>query len=247
MCIRKWISLILLIYLISPALGQQSELGIRFGFQLSPTYTWMVNSSNKINKSGGNWGFRAGLISEYFFTENYAFISGIGFSFNQGGILIHESRGTYWAGSDIFPAPDTLPAGVKLGYSLRYLEIPLGLKMRTREFGYIRYFMEPHFIIGFRTQAQGQIEGPGIPDGLERIDIRGDVNSVNVSVCVGGGIEYAISGTTTFIAGLNLQFGFVDVSRNLSLAVDPGDGSSFRAENSKAVTNGVSLKLGIIF
>jgi len=247
MRIRRWISLILLVGLFSPAWGQQSELGIRFGFQLSSTYTWMVNSSNRINKAGGNWGAKAGLISEYFFTENYAFISGIGFSFNQGGNLVHESRGTYWAGSDIFPAPDTLPAGVNLGYSIQYLEIPLGLKMRTREFGYIRYFMEPHFILGFRTQARGEIEGTDIPDGFDRIDIREDVNPVNVSVCVGGGIEYAISGTTTFIAGLNLQFGFVDVSRNLNLAVDPGDGGNFRAENSKAVTNGVSIKLGIIF
>lgn len=247
MTFRKWFWIVLVIIFTTKVNAQQSELGIRFGFQFSPTITWMLASSNDINKSGNNFGIRLGVLSEYFFTENYAFVSGLGFAFNQGGTLVHDRGGAYWQDSEKFPAPDTLPAGVKLGYNLQYLEIPLGLKMRTREFGYLRYYMEPNFIIGFRTQSKGRISGSGIPDGVDQVNINSEVNNINVAVAIGGGIEYAFSGTTSLIAGLNIHFGISDITKNTSFAVDPGDGGTFRAENSKGISNGVAIKLGIIF
>ncbi len=244
---RRLFGLFFGLILTIPLVAQQSELGIRFGFQASPTLSWMLASTRGINKTGTNFGVRLGILSEYYFTENYAFVSGLGFSFNQGGTLVYESGGTYWPDSDKFPAPDTLPAGVRLGYNLQYFEIPIGLKMRTREFGYLRYYLEPNFIIGFRTNARGSIEGMGIPDGTEQIDIRNEVNFFNMSVGIGGGIEYAISGTSSFIVGINLHFGFVDITQNANQVVDPGDGGTFRPDNSKAVSNGAAIKLGFIF
>ena len=53
-----------------------------------------------------------------------------------------------------------LPDGVNLKYHIQYLEIPFGLKLRTKEFGYLRYFAEiPIFSLGFKLQARGEYKG----------------------------------------------------------------------------------------
>ena len=133
------------------------------------------------------------MIGEYYFRENYAFTGGLGFAFNSGGTLLHETGGSYWTRSDLGPQLDTLPNNVKLKYNLQYLEIPVGLKMRTREFGYLRYFLEPGVTIGFKTQARGEITGSGIGGDQDQLNIRSEVNGLNLSVGIGGGVEYGLS------------------------------------------------------
>lgn len=72
----------------------------------------------KINFSGINLGFKLGMIGEYYFCENYVFISGIGFYFNNGGILLYDFGGLYWFNFDFFFLLDILFNNVKLKYSI---------------------------------------------------------------------------------------------------------------------------------
>ena len=136
--------------------AQEGE--IRFGLQASPSFTWMDTDNSNVNRSGTNLGLMLAMLSEYYFRENYAITSGIGFHFNAGGEMLFEEAGAYWPNSDLNPGLDSLAAGAKLRYNLQYVEIPVGLKMRTREFGYIRYFLQPSIVMGFRSQARGNIE-----------------------------------------------------------------------------------------
>ncbi len=219
---------------------------IRFGFQLSPSFSWMSTNDNKITPSGTNLGLKLGMIGEYYFAENYAFSTGLGFSFNSGGTLLHEYAGNYWTKSDL-PAnlADTLRAGSKLKYGVQYLEIPIGLKMRTREFGYIRYFLEPGVQLGIKTQARGVINDPTQSgENEEKFDISKEVNSLYMSWGVGGGIEYSISENTSLMAGLGFQIGFTDVSDDNGTVFDPRGN---RKEDSKGIINAITLRLGILF
>ena len=138
---KKLITVLCLMSIFLTTYGQED---LRFGFQMSPSFSWMSTDVNHINTSGTNLGLKLGLIGEYYFRENYAITSGIGFHFNAGGTLLYENEGFYWRNSDIPTSvlSDSLsfPAGTKFKSSIQYLEIPLGLKMRTREFGYIRSF-----------------------------------------------------------------------------------------------------------
>lgn len=219
---------------------------IRFGFQMSPSFSWMSTNTNKINRSGTNLGLKLGMIGEYYFRENYAFVSGIGFAFNHGGTLLHEFGGSYWTKSDLDPNLQQLPPDVKLKYGIQYVEIPAALKMRTREFGYLRYFLEPGITIGFKTQARGSITGTGIGDTAEKINIRKEVNGLNLSWGLGGGAEYSISENTSLVGGLGFQIGFADVTDDNGVVIDTNQGVE-REEKSKGTVSAITLKLGIMF
>ena len=144
-----------------------SQTNFRFGFQVSPNFSWLSTDDKFINGNGTNLGLKLGMMGEKYFTnsENYALSFGIGFAFNQGGTLNYDSDGqfeggNYWPESDLSdPLFRTLPEGINLKYSIQYIEIPFGLKMRTQEFGYFRYFIEPGFNLGLKTQARGAISG----------------------------------------------------------------------------------------
>ena len=178
-----------------------SQGDFRFGIQASPSFSWMGTDDNSINNNGTNLGLRLGMVGEYYFAENYAFTSGLNFAFNQGGTLRHDTGGNFWTRSELsnpdFNNSETaLPDGVNLKYSIQFVEIPIGLKMRTQEFGYLRYYAElPIFTIGIKTQAVGDITGTNIM--TEKENIKNDVNSLNVSWGLGGGVEYTINSSTS--------------------------------------------------
>ena len=49
---------------------------VRFGFQMSPTFSWMNANVTTINTSGTNLGLKLGMMGEYYFRENYAVTGG---------------------------------------------------------------------------------------------------------------------------------------------------------------------------
>lgn len=243
---KKIVAISAFLTFISMAVQAQD---VRFGFQLSPAFSWMTTNTNKINNSGTNLGLKLGMVGEYYFRENYAVTSGIGFFFNTGGTLLHERRGDFWVNSEVSEncrqatKNETM---TKLKYNLQYVEIPLGLKMRTREFGYLRYFLEPHLGLGFRTQANGDITvRSGGADCMD-INIQEDVNPLNLFWGLNGGIEYSISESTSLVGGAGLQFGFADVSKDDD-TVFLEDGATMAAEKSKGSIRAFVIRLGVIF
>ena len=222
-----------------------AQADVRFGFQLSPSFGWMTANVNSINPSGTNIGLKLGMIGEYYFQENYAFTSGIGFAFNHGGTLLHEDGGNYWNRTDIPEDKKPFPDQVKLKYGIQYVEIPVGLKMRTKEFGYFRYYIQPAITIGLKTQAQGSVKGTNIGEDLEKLNIKDEVNSLNLSWGIGGGIEYGVSENTAIVAGLALQVGFTDATDDNGIVI-PTVGDT-RDEDAKGTVNGITLIIGVMF
>ena len=238
-----------LVFATPQAIAQEE---IRFGLQSSPTFSWMNTPDVQVNRSGTNLGLRLAMMAEYYFRESYALTSGIGFHFNAGGQLLYEEAGTYWPKSDLSPGIDTLAAGAKLRYNLQYVEIPIGLKMRTREFGYFSYWLEPSLTFGFRSQARGSIDGRRFDgntvgaDG-DQISIREEIGGLNLSWGLSGGLEYALSGTTALLTGLDLRFGFSDVTKNTGTYFDSTRNNEPQGEDSRAKIMSLAIKLGILF
>ena len=81
------------------AVAQETDL--RLGFQVSPTFSWMTTDDDQVNNNGTNLGLKLGARGEVFFRENYAFIIGLGFSFNSGGQLRHDQFSDAWQRSKI--------------------------------------------------------------------------------------------------------------------------------------------------
>ena len=172
---------------------------LHFGFQASPSWSWMSTDNTKINGSGSALGLKLGLVAENRFSEAYSITTGIGFHFNSGGSLRFGLPGQLWKNSwgefDVSPkTTDTFPKESKLRYSLTFVEIPLGLKMRTPEQGnHIRYFAEPMIAFGFRTSAKGAVSSANPIAAQEKINIKNDVNGLNLSWGAGVGGEYLAS------------------------------------------------------
>ena len=226
-----------------------AQTDFRFGFQLSPTFSWISTSDNKINANGTNLGLKLGVIGERYFRENYAIIGGLGFAFNQGGTLLHDIGGNFWPDSklsnpDLNTEVNSLPDGVNLKYGIQYIEIPFGLKMRTQEFGYLRYFAEiPVFTLGIRTQARGAISGTDNLDTTKE-NIKDDVSLLNLSWGIGGGLEYVINGNTSLVAGLFYQNGFIDMTNDKATQYIPSENPK---EDSKGTIGSITLRLGVMF
>lgn len=241
---------------------------VRFGFQASPTFGWMGTNDPKINSAGTNVGLKLGLIGEFPFRENYGFFSGIGFHFNAGGSLRHETGGNFWTKSDLSDAKlnssdlsdsfKPLPDGAELKYDLQYIEIPFGLKMRTQEMGYLRYYAEiPVITLGIATKARGSILRTA--SDVEGENIKPDVSILNLSWGFGGGVEYSLSSTTSLLLGLAYQRGFIDATSNkgyiaTSLNSDGGtpdnildDVYTTEQENSNGLLSGLTIRIGVLF
>jgi hypothetical protein len=237
---------ILAAFIMAFALNSVAQEDVRFGFQASPTFNWMNTNTNRINSSGVNLGLKLGMIGEFYFRENYALSTGLGFWFNAGGTLLHEYPGIYWDPAILPPGIDTLPGMVKLKYGIQFVEIPIGLKMRTREFGYNRFFIEPALTLGFKTQARGTAIGNGLGAEVEKINIRKEVNPINLSWGITGGIERSLSENTALVLGAGFQIGFADLTRNKGQTFDPNRAEPVR-ENSKGKVSGIIIRIGVLF
>lgn len=236
------------IFLLS-GLSAQDMHGLRLGVQATPTWSWLRTSDKKLEGVSSNWGLKLGMNGEYYFANNYAIISGLGFGFNQGGFIQNGySKGVFWPKSDLSEVRlDTLPLNAKLHYRLNYVEIPIGLKMRggSNEDARFKFYAEiPVFTIGFMTKATGDIRGTNTQNSDDE-NIRPDVNGLSLSWGLGGGVEYEIATNTTIVAGISYQKQFTDLTNNAGTVEKSTN--SWSKEKSKATAGMMALRLGVFF
>ena len=223
----------------------------RFGLNLSPSISWMTTDDNRINGDGTAFGIKLATQAQYFFAPNYAIETGLGFHFNTGGTVLSQYPGRFFTESldanSPFNSPANTPAGnVRLDYAISYLEIPFGLRLHTREFGFVRYYVQaPMFTLGIRTGAKANISGGGVAAEEEDVNIDAEVSPLALSWGFGAGAEYEVGGGTVLTGGLLFQRVFTDATK------DGGDDETYfgrsRDEDPKAGINSLTLRLGVLF
>ncbi|MBN2273797.1 MAG: PorT family protein [Bacteroidales bacterium] len=196
----------------------------RFGINLDPVISWFSPDSKPIDKDGAKLGFNGGLIIETNFQKNYIFATGINLAY-LGGNLLYDS-------AVIIKVKDATAAALQPGttveYNLQYISIPLSLKMKTNQIGYISYYgqlgLTPQVNIKARAKSQGGL--------LDKDNVIEEIGIFNLSYFIGGGIEYSLGGTTALNVGIFFNNGFIDLLDN---------------EEYKAAMNFFNLRLGIMF
>ena len=222
----------------------------RAGLNLSPSVSWINTDDNRISGDGTAFGIKIAAQVEYFFAPNYAVETGIGFHFNTGGTLLSRYGGRFFdeslpASSPFNSSANTPTGDVRLDYAISYLEIPLALRLHTREFGFVRYYVQaPVLTLGIRTGAEANLSGGGVAVAEEDLDITKEVAPLALSWGFGGGAEYEVGGGTVLVAGLQFQRIFTDATKDGGDEVYVGRD---RPNDPKAAINSITLRLGVLF
>jgi hypothetical protein len=218
----KKVSLVLIVLLNILFLSGQE--GLRLGVNLDPLASWLTPKTNLIDKEGTRPGISGGLIVEYYFHPNYGIVTGLNIG-SQGGSVIYREAVNIKTGDN---ESVNLEAGSGVVYTLSYITLPIGLKLKTNEIGYLTYFAQ----LGFNQQINIGSRASSTGNELNKDNVPKESNLLNMSYYFGGGAEYNIGGQTSIIAGLFFNNGFADVLSN---------------NDHKAVLNYLTIRVGVLF
>ena len=227
----KKIILLGMIMTSSFALLAQDESTVHFGLKAAPSFAWLKTDSKDYTANGSKFGFSYGLMTEFNFTKRYAFATGIDVAYRGGKLKsIFNIPNINGGDSAVFTSEQAM--------ILQYVEIPLTLKLKTNEIGYLTYFLQvgvsPGVNIRAKADSKTTLQANGVTTSASEdgIDIKDDINSFNLSMIIGGGVEYTLSGSTTLLVGVQFNNGFMDVA----------DGDDLKANS-----NYLALTVGILF
>ncbi len=182
----------------------KAQQTIGFGIHADPLIGWFSSDNNDVTGEGVTAGLNFGLTFNRYFTENYAFSAGLSL-LTAGGSLANKDTITMSLNS----ATTVLP-GNSVVYKIKYLAVPVGLKLQSNQIGYITFFtdlgLDPKFVLG------GKAEIPSM--NIEKVDATAEVNDFNMGYHVTAGIEYSLGGTTALVLGLSFDSNFIDITRD---------------------------------
>jgi len=247
---KKILTLSFFLTLATLSQAQFSFDNLKLGIQVSPTISWMNTNDNQIVSDGNRVGLNLGIMGEYFFSENYSFVSGISLISNQGGGLNYNYTGNFLpkSAADRAMTPsatqfDSLAAGTTINYGLQFIEIPFAIRLRTNElFENFKIFAElPVFSVAFTTKGQANIDGPNKV--LNDENIASDVSGLNFKWGLGAGAEYSISDNFSLMGGIFYNGTLIDVTKDSGTVIygTPAE------EDSKATIHAITIRIGAIF
>ncbi|TLX75305.1 PorT family protein [Labilibacter sediminis] len=218
---KKIASLLFILFIAAHSIFAQSEResDLRFAFVLSPQTSWLKSDHNAVDGNGNLFGYNFGVEMDKFFAKNYAFSTGLTIN-TTGGKLRYRDGGDFVIGGEEV----TLPDNSTIEYRLKYIEIPMSLKLQTSDFQRSSYYgifgMSGQFNIKTNNGS-----GKNLSD---------EVRLFNVGYHFGGGMQYSIGGDAYMKLGVTYNQGITDITKN----------SGF---DDKTVLNRLVFNFGIIF
>ena len=203
--------------------GQSRITSVRLSFTANPSINWMSTTSKEVGREKPIIGYDFGILGDVFFSENerYALLTGLQV-LNTGGSLQYRPELFFTFGGE------TLDPGSEIKFRLRYLEVPISIKLKTDEFHRMFYWgvfgLSPMINIG----ANGNFGT------FKRANIQEEINMFNLAMNVGVGFDFDLGGNNSASAGLIFQNGLTDVTTNNDM-------------NDKTILNSLKIRLGLIF
>lgn len=215
---RILVTLLILISL-SAVYGQR----MRFSVHADPQFSWFRSDEAHVTPDGSVFHVQTGVFMDLFFANHYAFAVGLGIN-NMGGSLLYSDSTMVVSKSDtLFALP-----GQSLKHRLQYIDIPLGLKLKTEELGYTTIF----FQFGFNPMINISAFTSSDDETFDRESTRENIHFFNLGYHVGAGVEYRLGGSTALVGGLRWSSGLTDVTAN---------------DDAKITMNTLSIHLGVQF
>ena len=216
----------------------------RFGLKGSSNFGWVGGTSKNIVNDGTTVAFGYGIMGDYYFKSNYGISAEIMLSNIKSKFKVTEPLAFNSAMSDTVN-------DLRYEYNIQYLDIPLTMKIRTKEIGDMTYFGQFGVSMGFALNAKTSIVSTGLPKFISdqepteyRVnDAEGDAFTVNnfddkvflfrLPLIIGGGVEYKMAGSTLLQGGVRIANTFTDMFVKDKTAI--------------AKNNYVALSIGVLF
>lgn len=219
----------------------QNHRSFRFGLKAAALFCWMkpeiTNDDNKtytVDGGGGRFGGAWGPIAEFQLNETFLISTGVDVNYTS-----FKLKGVF---------NSTGSSGLvewNRKYKARMFEIPVMLKFRTKEIGYMRYF--GLFGLGLGGLYKSSAESSSSSSSVVALDNKYGkyIKEFRGSVLVGAGVEYSLSGNTALVGSLVFNNGLFDVLNDQIDITKPND--PFSNIEFKAITNYMQLNVGILF
>lgn len=139
-------------------------------------------------------------------------------------------------------------------YKVNYVTIPIAIKMKTKEIGYMTYFGQFGANIGIKTKTRVNDEviayGSSNKSTIEDLNLDKGTQPIRAGLLIGGGAEYNFSGSTSLFFGVNYNHFFTNALKKedpyLMKGVDAnGVGGTKITQN--AIPGSISIVLGVLF
>ncbi len=216
----KKIALTFLMFIVVlPTVFATDSPPFRFGLKASPNISWMRPETRDYESEGLRLGFSYGAIADFHLGGNYSLSTGLNITYTGGKLSYPVEEGRK-----------------ERTYRLQYVELPLAVKMRTQEIGYITYYGKFGFGAGANLRATADDRLANVTE--EDVDIKGDTPLMRASLIIGAGIEYSLGGNTALLAGLTFNNGFTNVLQGRNEVSD---------RKKSAVANYLQVTLGVMF
>lgn len=181
----------------------QKKIG--FGIHADPGVCWFSSDTKETKNEGARPGFSFGMTYNRYFTPNYSFSTGISL-LSAGGRLVSSDT----TNMEFTDFTSTISPGEPVIYKIRYLAIPLGLKLQTNQIGYLTFFsdigLDPKVVLG------GKADIPSLD--LSDENAASELKDFNLSYHITLGIEYSLGGNTAIILGFNFDNNFLDITKD---------------------------------
>jgi hypothetical protein len=251
-----------------------------------PSINWLkIDDQKRFSKGGANMKFGYGLMTEFRLAGPAWLSTGFQIDYDGGKVAYNTANnnsvqyqsvaGYLYNDNDGFMEVKNIDGAdattlakyksyllTKRQYKSTYLTIPLNLRLKTKEIGYITYYGNIGVLanIHLKTKANDDVyqfnsgNGNGYDPNIiknDNLDVSKDMAFTKFGFNIGGGIEFNLSGSTSIIAGLNFIQGFSNYVRgtskyNVDIPKSDSNGSTV-ALDQKFVTQGIALTLGVLF
>lgn len=203
--------------------AQTNEKRTKLGLEFSPLLTWFNTDEKHLEGDGVKAGYDFGLNAEFYFSDNYAFITGVFINNQVGSIKYTEDYDI-----NLNDKAYNLLASESVKYSNKYVRIPIGLKLATNQIGYNTYFAR----LGINTLINYQSKATSESNLFEKEKSTEVLNAINLAYFIGGGVEISLGSVSAVTLGLTYSNGFLN---------------SFSSTNHFATNSQVALNIGLIF
>ena len=196
---------------------------VKFNVEVDPQFAWFSSDDETVEPDGSIFQVHAGLNMDFYFAENYAFVLGVGINNLGGNLLYADSTEFSTKGETLLVEPNQ-----SLKLNLQYIDIPVGLKLKTEELGYATYFLQ----LGFNPMINLNAKASSEDASFDKVDVKESIITFYLGYHVGIGVEYKLGGSTALIGGLRWSSGFTDVTDN---------------DRANVTLNALSIRLGVLF